>query len=355
GGGNNATGSTSALWSLSDPAGWLQARNASLNSLGAVEGVGIISAQQSGNGLTTWEVGALGTSTLFEGTIHDGLSFGQAARYTALTKVGSGTWTLNNVPMLYRSTTTVSNGVLALTGTSHPDISTNITIVSPGILNVSGRVDSTLTLGSTTTNQVLAGNGTIQGNVVLGSNGRLTPGFSIGTLTVSGSAQLGGVTVMEIDRSSSPNSDRLVAASITRGGNLVVTNLGAEPAYGDSYQLFSAPTIGGSFLSVSLPPLSCPTLSWDTSNLGVNGTIAVTGTPCVASNPTNITFSVVGNQLKLEWPESHKGWTLQVQTNALNVGLNDVWYDVPDSQLVNEMLFPINPANPTVFYQLYLP
>jgi fibronectin-binding autotransporter adhesin len=355
GGGNNATGALDALWVLADPGGWLQGRNGTTYNLGAVTGVGIISAQQSGNGLSTWSVGALNTSTTFEGTIHDGFSFGQAARFTALTKVGTGTWTLNNATLTHRSTTTISNGVMALTGTSHLDLTTNIVVVAPGSLNVSGRVDSTLTLGAGTTNQVLGGNGSIQGNVVLGANGQLMPGFGIGTLTVSGSAQLGGSTTMELNRAESPNSDRLVASSITLGGDLVVAILGAEPTAGDTFQLFSATTISGSFASVTLPPLSCPTLNWNTSNLGVNGTISVTGTPCVSTDPTTIAVSVVGNQLNLQWPDTHKGWTLQGQTNALNVGLSGTWFNVTGSELTNQVFIPINPANPTVFYRLHLP
>jgi fibronectin-binding autotransporter adhesin len=355
GGGNNATGSTDALWVLADPGGWLQGRNAATYNLGAVTGVGIISAQQSGSGLSTWSVGALNTSTTFEGTIHDGLSFGQAARLTALTKVGTGTWTLNNATLTYRASTTVSNGVMALSGTTHLDLTTNVVVVAPGSLNVSARVDSTLTLGAGTTNQVLRGNGSIQGNVVLGGNSQLIPGFGIGTLTVSGSATLGGSTAMEINRAGTPNSDRLVASSITLGGNLVVANLGAEPTAGDTFQLFSATTINGSFTSVTLPPLTCPTLSWNTSNLGVNGTISVTGTSCVSTEPTTIVANVVGNQLNLQWPATHKGWTLQGQTNALSVGISGTWVNVPGSELTNQVFIPINPANPTVFYRLTLP
>ncbi|HEX5218341.1 MAG TPA: autotransporter-associated beta strand repeat-containing protein [Verrucomicrobiae bacterium] len=355
GGGNNATGSTNAVWDLvTAGGGFLQPRNASVNSLGAVTGTGTFSAQQSGNGTVTWLVGGLNTSTTFEGVVSDGSSFAQLGRYTALTKVGSGTWTLNNATLSYRGSTTVSNGVMALTGSSHPDVSTNIVLVAPGVLNVSARTDGTLTLGAGDTNQVLRGDGTLQGNLVLGANGQLMPGFSTGVLTVNGSAQLGGVTTMEVSRGTTPNSDRLAATSVTFGGDLVVTNIGGILAPGDTFQLFAG-TISGTFSSITLPNLNCPTLSWNTSNLGVNGTISVTGTSCVSTTPTNITFSVVGSQLHLQWPANYIGWVLQGQTNTLNVGLNNGWVNVPNSETTNEVFIPLNPANPAVFYRLTLP
>ncbi|MGN6644780.1 MAG: MBG domain-containing protein, partial [Verrucomicrobiota bacterium] len=49
-----------------------------------------------------------------------------------------------------------------------------------------------------------------------------------------------------------------------------------------------------------------------TNNLVIVGDVIV-------YTPTNITTSVSGNQLTIQWPESHLGWTLQSQTNGLNV------------------------------------
>jgi hypothetical protein len=46
---------------------------------------------------------------------------------------------------------------------------------------------------------------------------------------------------------------------------------------------------------------------------------------------------------------------LQVQTNALNVGISNNWTTVANSTLTNQVIVPLNPANPTVFYRLTLP
>jgi len=106
-----------------------------------------------------------------------------------------------------------------------------------------------------------------------------SPGMSIGTLTVNGNVTLAGTTLMELDRSQSPNSDRLVAGgTLAFAGTLrVVLGPGAPaPQGGDVYQLFNKGS-GSTFSAVSLPSLTGG-MTWDTSKLGVNGTISVIGT-----------------------------------------------------------------------------
>jgi 4-phytase/acid phosphatase len=71
--------------------------------------------------------------------------------------------------------------------------------------------------------------------------------------------------------------------------------------------------------------------------------------PYTADNPTNITASVSSNTLTIAWPADHIGWILQAQTNGLSSGQ---WFDLPDSDVVNAVLIPINPANTSVFYRL---
>jgi hypothetical protein len=61
---------------------------------------------------------------------------------------------------------------------------------------------------------------------------------------------------------------------------------------------------------------------------------------------------VSGNQLTLSWPTDHTGWILQAQTNSASVGLSTTWHDVAGSTATNQMIFTIDPANPTVFFRL---
>ncbi len=79
-----------------------------------------------------------------------------------------------------------------------------------------------------------------------------------------------------------------------------------------------------------------------------NATVPVT----VNTNPTNIVFSVTGNQLTLSWPADHLGWTLEAQTNRLSVGISTNWVPVSGSASVTNLVIPINLTNGSVFYRL---
>jgi autotransporter-associated beta strand protein len=146
----------------------------------------------------------------------------------------------------------------------------------PGTLILNGV--NTYTGDTIVTNGTLGGSGVIAGNLVM-LGGTNSPGMSIGTLTVNGNVTLAGTTLMELDRSQSPNSDRLVAGgTLAFAGTLrVVLGPGAPaPQGGDVYQLFNKGS-GSTFSAVSLPSLTGG-MTWDTSKLGVNGTISVIGT-----------------------------------------------------------------------------
>jgi len=92
------------------------------------------------------------------------------------------------------------------------------------------------------------------------------------------------------------NNQIQVAASLTYGGNLLVSGLGLnELTVGDSFPLFSASSYGGSFTSVILPPLD-PSLMW-TNKLLLDGSIAVVQRPPptisgVLKSGTNLVFDV---------------------------------------------------------------
>ena len=85
----------------------------------------------------------------------------------------------------------------------------------------------------------------------------------------------------------------------------------------------------------------------------MDGTISVFS--LVATNPTNITFSVSGGTLSLSWPADHTGWSLQTQTNALTKGLGTNWVAVPGSTAVNQPNIVMNPPNGSVFFRLVSP
>jgi hypothetical protein len=162
---------------------------------------------------------------------------------------------------------------------------------------------------------------------------------------------------MEINPQASPNCDQLIAGgTLTLGGPLIVTNIGSFSGLTNGthvFQLFSAPTIAGSFSSVSLPALP-PNRSWDSSQLNSAGQLLLV--VAIDPNPTTLTNTVVGgNTLQLSWPSSHIGWRLQTQVNPLTVGISSNWTFVNGSGDTNLMNFPIVTTNETTFYRLVFP
>jgi autotransporter-associated beta strand protein len=75
----------------------------------------------------------------------------------------------------------------------------------------------------------------------------------------------------------------------------------------------------------------------------------------IASNPTNILFSVSNGKMSLSWPADHLGWILQQQTNSMRVGLGTNWVDVAGSGNITSTNISLNSTNPTVFYRLRSP
>jgi len=272
-----------------------------------------------------------------------------------LIKSGAGQLTLANNADTWTGATAITNGTLALTGLTGISNSPAIALAAPGILSVAGRSDGTFPLG-TVAAQTLEGNGTITGNLAVGSLGTVAPGALAGspaTLTVSGSVKLGGASLFNLNRAGTPTSDEVVSPAITAGGTLIVTNLGAALHVGDTFQLFSTP-VSGAFATVTLPASDSVNKAYTWSNkLAVNGTIVVlTAVPNVNTNPTNITATVAGGVLTLSWPADHTGWTLQAQTNSLSTGLSGNWVSVPGSTAVDTTSYPIDPTKGTVFYRL---
>jgi autotransporter-associated beta strand protein len=92
-----------------------------------------------------------------------------------------------------------------------------------------------------------------------------------------------------------------------------------------------------------------------TSSTYITGAGSLLVASSVATSPVNITTKVSGDGLILSWPTDHIGWRLQVQTNALSVGLRTNWVDVPNSTMMNSVTNAINPANGSVFYRMVYP
>ena len=263
----------------------------------------------------------------------------------SLAQNGGGTVALG-AANTYTGNTTVSAGTLALTEPGSIGGSALIAVASGATLDASGRADQTLTL---TSGQTLTGSGSVKGvlNALTGSI--LSPGDTIGTLTVQGNITLNGAVFMELNRTNAQISSQLasISGTIAATGTLSVANVGPALQGGDLFQLFNQPVKG--FTVATLPAVGAG-YAW-ANNLALNGTLAV-----VSTAPPNLMSQVAGgNLLTLTWPSDQVGWHLQVQTNNPTVGLGTNWADVAGSTTNSQMSLPIDPNNGSVFYRLAYP
>jgi len=152
----------------------------------------------------------------------------------ALTKTGNGTLTLsgNNT---YSGDTTINAGTLALSGafTNNLSWSPTIEVGSTALLNVTGLTSGRLVVASS---QTLKGSGTLTGNVTVAGTARLSPGTSVGQLSISGGLDLSaagaGTLAYELDSLAGTN-DRIAVNGTLAIGNgtlgfndFAFTNLG---------------------------------------------------------------------------------------------------------------------------------
>ncbi|HZT22395.1 MAG TPA: LamG-like jellyroll fold domain-containing protein [Verrucomicrobiae bacterium] len=80
--------------------------------------------------------------------------------------------------------------------------------------------------------------------------------------------------------------------------------------------------------------------------------------PPPPTTPTAVSVALSGKTLTLSWPSNYVGSRLLMQTNhfanGLSLNTND-WGAIPNSQLTNQVVLPIDPAWPLEFYRLVYP
>src|SRR5262249_4014132 len=149
--------------------------------------------------------------------------------------------------------------------------------------------------------QRLAGNGTVNGSAIsMGSGATLAAGLggnNTGTLTMNAglTLQSGSTNIVVVNKTTGvANSKVSGLSSVAMAGPFVVNTVGNPLAVGDAIQLFSATSYSGGFSTIS-PATPGSGLAWDTSTLLADGRLRVA--VGINTNPTNLVFSVSGNQL----------------------------------------------------------
>ncbi|MEI9962548.1 MAG: hypothetical protein WDM76_15940 [Limisphaerales bacterium] len=242
----------------------------------------------TGAGLKTFRNGIRG-----DGNVTQGPTSGQFVINGATAELGGGgtvTLNANGLSIDPASVTTLSSDKTV-------DTSSGGIITVGGVLDLNGKTlagDTTVTSGGT-----LKGSGTMAGIVTV-SGGTVAPGSSIGAITFNNTPTLAGASVLEIDRTASPNADQIIVpgGTLNFGGTLEVVNIGSPLQSGDSFTLFAAGGFGGStFDNVTLPSLDSG-LSWDTSLLDTTGVVTVTGSGG-GDTSSHLTIQRVGGSVQL--------------------------------------------------------
>jgi autotransporter-associated beta strand protein len=201
--------------------------NAFDTTINGLSGAGTVDTLAGGT--PTFTIGNNNQTTNFSGTIKN------TAGTLAVRKAGTGTQIFSG-PSIYSGGTLVNAGTLLVKNTSGSGTGTGGVTVNNGA--------------------TLGGNGTISGPVAIQFGGTLSPGTSLGKLTLNSNLTMQGMTVMEIARNGLALTNDLVTGikTNTYGGTLIVTNIGGSLLQaGDSFELFSANQHAGAFADIIYP------------------------------------------------------------------------------------------------------
>jgi hypothetical protein len=258
------------------------------------------------------------------------------------------------------NSSTTANSLLTINGPGQ------VSVIAGPIVDVLG--SGTMTVALTATNSkvllngtdtytgptlvqnggTLGGIGSLMSPVTVESGGTLSPGDSIGTLTVANTLTLSGgsTSFFEVDAGTLVHDMVAGLSSVSYGGTLVISNTSSTPfVAGSSFQLFSAASPATGAFTAIVPATPGPGLLWDTSELASRGILKVTA--------PSLGFSVTGNTLSLNWPKAALGW--YAQSNAVNVASPAEWHDIPGSQTGTNLSIPIVPTDPQVYFRLRSP
>jgi autotransporter-associated beta strand protein len=201
------------------------------------------------------------------------------------------------------------------------------TVISNGTLSVNNVLNggTVSVLGG-----AVGGSGTVNGAVDVQAGGAIAPGNNgIGTLTLSStlSYAVGGINLMQINRTNAQTADKLVAANIPLNGTVLsVVNTGPALQLGDSFDLFDG-TITGPVPSIALTGtgFAQPNYVWDSSALLSSGVITVT-TSSIPFLPLAATkFDVQPTTLGLTWSSfTNQSYTVQFSTNLASGVWNNI-------------------------------
>ena len=249
------------------------------------------SSQFNSNGQIAYKASlANGTSTvqLFTPTLHFRTPAGGAWATRS-------NWTLGLLPAAVHDIVLDPAAPLAITGPMLPTTIKSLAINGSGANVAQLTLQSTGTItaaggASTGVSGRLSGSGKLIAN--LSSAGTIAPGLvsSAGSISVTGNVTLQSTAHLAFDLGGLARKTAYdffgVTGLLTLGGSLDVSLLGGfAPQVGNSFDLFDATTLAGSFGSINLPSLTGG-LTWNTALLPTTGVISVAGLSTLSTTYT---------------------------------------------------------------------
>ncbi|MBV8409008.1 MAG: autotransporter domain-containing protein, partial [Alphaproteobacteria bacterium] len=271
--------------------------------------VTILGGTQTLSGANTYTGGTIlnGGSLILTGSLASGVTVGSGS---SLTNSGTITGGVVNAGTAANSGTIIgtvlNSGAFGNSGTILGNVGNSGLLLNSG--TILGSIANTGLLGGNGTfignfanGGVLNSNGTFFGNVLntgflggnpiivgnLANSGILSPGNSIGTITVAGNAALASSTSYNVEVNAQGQNDALSVGGATtiQGGTVAVTPLNGVYAPRTTYSIVnSSGGVSGSFGSVSSSnPFLLPSLSYGANNVFL--TITIGGFLAAAQNP----------------------------------------------------------------------
>jgi autotransporter-associated beta strand protein len=246
-----------------------------------------------------------------------------------LTKSGSGTWTLSGVNT-YAGSTTINAGTLSLGASGSIAKSPAITVNTGAYFDVSG-LSAGFTLGSGSTTQTLQGAGTVQGAIINGAYGFISPAgtSTAGTLNIQnltlGSVS-GGIVNFDLSSSTSSGNDLLN----------VTGNLSALGSSSPASTTFNINMLSGSLATGAYKLVNYGTWAGGSiNNIGLSGVGAGAATTrqsfSLSRTGNEIDLTVSGSPASLVWKGNLSNvWDRGASgaKNWLNGGTADSYFDL---------------------------